>query len=464
MIIGLISASLLLLVTLQFAWLRSSYHQEHVRLQRDLSRMFKDMVIEMNDSIFNKNISALPSGNITRMEVKDSLTVMTNAKVATGLHLLPDSVGMGTKQVMVYVREGNDSLMNFLKPLAEKMKGLRGRRSFSINLSRETLNEKEVATKFGKLLEAAQLPVHFKIDAVRPAFGSRRRMAGEDESFAFSSSGNFKIHFSNLSGIIIKRIAPQMLFSVFLTFLTGLSFLMLYRNVKSQQRLADLKNDFISNMTHELKTPVTTVGVALEALRNFNGLENRKLTHEYLAIAQNEVNRLSLLTDKILKTSVFENRGVEIESETVNLEKIVDQTVQSLKPVFEKAKAEVEVRKEGTQFTIRGGNVHMTNVVYNLLDNALKYSKEDARITIIMSENAMEIRLSVRDNGVGIAPEYRKKIFEKFFRVPTGDIHSVKGYGLGLSYVEAVVKAHGGRIEVQSEEGSGSNFIIVLPK
>ncbi len=460
LIVGLITASLVLLLALQVAWLRGAYRQEHVRLQRDLSRMFKDMVFEMSDSLFKKNISALPAASISRIEIRDSVTTIGNSKVSARRHVFTDSLDNGSVQVMVFAQGGKDSLGNFLKPLAEKIKGSKGRRSFSINLTGEKLSQNEVAKKFGKSLQEANLPITFKVDVVQPEFGGRRRLPFEDESFVFTPSGGFKTHFSNLSGIIFKRIAPQVLFSVFLTALTAISFWMLYRNIKSQQRLAELKNDFISNMTHELKTPVTTVGVALEALKNFNGLENPQLTQEYLAIAQNELNRLSILTDKILKTSVFENAGVQFESENIDLEKIVEQTVQSLKLVFEKSKATVEIQKEGSYFNLKGGAVHITNVVYNLLDNALKYSRENPFLLITLKENSHEVTLSVQDNGVGIAPEFKKRIFEKFFRVPTGDVHTVKGYGLGLSYVDAVVKAHNGVIEVNSELGEGSCFII----
>ena len=287
LIIGLITASLVLLVALQVLWLRGAYHQEHVRLQRDLSRMFKDMVFEMSDSLFKKNISALPSANIARIEYKDSLRISGSDRLNQNPHAFADSANNGSVQVMVFAQGGRDSLNNFLKPLAERIKGARGRRSFSINLTGEMLNEKEVAKRFNDALQEAQLPITFTIDFVKPEFGSRRRLRFDDESFVFTPSGGFKTQFSNLSGIIFKRIAPQMLFSIFLTALTGLSFWMLFRNIKSQQRLAELKNDFISNMTHELKTPVTTVGVALEALKNFNGLENPKLTQEYLAILTN---------------------------------------------------------------------------------------------------------------------------------------------------------------------------------
>jgi signal transduction histidine kinase len=226
----------------------------------------------------------------------------------------------------------------------------------------------------------------------------------------------------------------------------------------------ELKNDFISNITHELKTPVTTVGVAIEALKNFKGLNNPELTTEYLDIAQNELNRLNILTDKILKTAIFENKGVEFNPEPVDMEKLVEQVLGSMKLVLEKQGAHVHVEKEGQDFQLMGGLVHLTSVIYNLLDNAMKYSPVDPKIIISLKSEGNKITLSIKDHGIGIAPEHRKRVFEKFFRVPTGDVHNIKGYGLGLSYVESVVKSHKGTIEVESEPGKGSNFIITLPK
>lgn len=267
-----------------------------------------------------------------------------------------------------------------------------------------------------------------------------------------------------MRNVTIKKITPQILFSVFLTVLTTAAFVIMYRSIRAQQRLMELKNDFISNITHELKTPITTVGVAIEALKSFQRIDNPKLTNDYLDIAQNELNRLSILTDKILKTSIFENKGIEYQPEPIEMDKLIEQVLASMKLVFEKQGAKVTFEKEGNDFSLMGGSVHLTSVIYNLLDNALKYSLITPEIMIYLKGEPSEIILSVKDNGIGIAAEYRKKVFEKFFRVPTGDVHNIKGYGLGLSYVESVVKSHKGVIEVQSEPGKGSNFIIVFPK
>ncbi|MBY0435167.1 MAG: HAMP domain-containing histidine kinase, partial [Cyclobacteriaceae bacterium] len=358
-----------------------------------------------------------------------------------------------------------DSITRFLKPLAERIRGTKGQRAFSIQLNSQPLEKEAIERKYRSALRQADLPLLFEVECSPHKFDlAARPLRPEDEQLVITPAGLYHVSLSNLNNFALKRITPQIVFSIFLTALTSLSFFMLFRNIRAQQRLAELKNDFISNMTHELKTPVTTVGVALEALKNFNGLENPKLTQEYLAIAQNELSRLSLLTDKILKTSVFENNGIDVGQEAIDLEKVVEQTVQSLKLVFEKANAQVTIEKEGNDFTMKGGLVHITNVVYNLLDNALKYSPDQPRINIQLKDQPERIVIIVQDEGAGIPSEFKKKIFEKFFRVPTGDVHTVKGYGLGLSYVDAVVKAHGGTIEVDSLPGKGSSFTITWPR
>ncbi len=280
----------------------------------------------------------------------------------------------------------------------------------------------------------------------------------------FGPVHRYAIVISDFRHIILKQITPQILFSLFLTLLTTAAFLIMYRSIRTQQRLMELKNDFISNITHELKTPITTVGVAIEALKDFKAINNPTLTKEYLDIAQNELNRLSILTDKILKTSLFENKGIDYQPELIEMDKLVEQVLASMKLVFEKQEAKVSFEKQGNDFSLMGGSVHLTSVIYNLLDNALKYSLITPEIVVNLTEKSAHIILSVKDNGIGIATEYRKKVFEKFFRVPTGDVHNIKGYGLGLSYVESVVKSHKGMIEVQSEPGKGSNFIVTLPK
>jgi two-component system, OmpR family, phosphate regulon sensor histidine kinase PhoR len=289
---------------------------------------------------------------------------------------------------------------------------------------------------------------------------------------------NYAAVFPNYQGYLLKKIIPQSLFSLFLLGITGIAFATIYRNLQRQRRLTQLKNDFISNVTHELKTPIATVSVAIEALQNFGVANNPAQTQEYLEISKNELNRLTLLVDKVLKMATFEEQGLALNKEIINLHELVQQVLKSMKLQFEKYGAYLTPAPlpsergnaaplslgRGVGGEVLADRIHLTNVVYNLLDNALKYSHQNPQIGVQVSETEAEISLSVSDNGIGIPAEYQSKIFEKFFRVPTGDTHNVKGHGLGLSYVASVIEQHGGRLKLQSEEGQGSTFTVVLPK
>jgi two-component system phosphate regulon sensor histidine kinase PhoR len=230
-----------------------------------------------------------------------------------------------------------------------------------------------------------------------------------------------------------------------------------------QQRLSELKNEFISNITHELKTPIATVGVAIEALKNFNAMQDPRRMKEYLDISSNELQRLGFLVDKVLKLSMFEKKEVDLRYETVNLRELVEEVKESLRLQLEKYDATVGVEQDG-DITLEVDRLHLLSVIFNLLDNALKYGKGKPVISIRLAEKGSTVEMRVADNGIGIPRAYKEKIFERFFRVPQGNIHNAKGYGLGLSYAAEVVKKHKGTIVAESEEGKGTEFIITLPK
>ena len=238
---------------------------------------------------------------------------------------------------------------------------------------------------------------------------------------------------------------------------------MLYRNLQRQRKLTEIKNEFISNITHELKTPIATVNVAIEALRNFNAIQSPEKTKEYLDISAAELQRLSLLVDKVLRLSMFENKEIELRKEKFDLYALSAQIIATMKLQFDKANAIVSLTKDGDKFIIDADKIHIASMIYNLLDNALKYGKEEPEITVMVISHGGYIELRVSDNGIGIAPEYRQKIFEKFFRVPSDARHDIKGYGLGLSYVNHIARRHLGFIEVESNPGKGSSFHVKLP-
>jgi len=486
----LMISSIALLLVLQVFWLTSSYEKAYFDLRRDTNMLFRSTVIAMRDSLLVRSIERVPSETDTIQGKPLFFSRQMDTLINYEVRKAKTKKSIDAAQVQVYITStsSSDSAKHLLPPLM-RHGGFEGGGRFIIRRGPDSLSIDSLRVHVSKALAKSGQHVTFDIKhsffnpgpfevggRVRGFF--RNNPEKEEEHFEASVFSNqlfsdwvrydpmhrYSIMLSDFRPMLLKEITLQFFFSLFLTAVTIAAFVMLYRSIRSQQRLMELKNDFISNMTHELKTPIATVSVALEALKNFNGMGNPKLTAEYLDIAQHELNRLTLLTDKVLKTSAFEDHGIEYTTESVNLETTIDQILNSMKLVFEKQKATVSFDKEGNNFAVQGGSIHLTNVIYNLLDNALKYSPDQPAIRIFLKEQREKIILSVTDNGLGIPSEFKNKIFEKFFRVPTGNVHTIKGYGLGLSYVDTVIKNHKGTIHVESESGKGSVFTITLLK
>lgn len=331
----------------------------------------------------------------------------------------------------------------------------------------DTLSMAELDKRFRAALDKESVKVNFTItkDSVS------QRQPGEmvdptrtnELLMGYASNYFLRYELHDSFRYIMGKLSPQITLSLLLIALTSFTFVLLYRNLVKQRRLTQFKNDLISNITHELKTPIATVSVAIEALKNFHAMEDPRRTEEYLDISNSELQRLSLLVDKVLRLSMFEKHQVELKTERFELRQLAEEVMGSMRLQFEKAKASVQLHAEGEDLSINADRLHLTSVIFNLLDNALKYSGDSPSITVIINRNDAGLQLIVSDNGVGIPAAYRKKVFDKFFRVPSGNTHNVRGYGLGLSYVAYVVERHKGSIEVVSEPGEGSSFIIQLP-
>lgn len=246
--------------------------------------------------------------------------------------------------------------------------------------------------------------------------------------------------------------------SLVLLLLTTGSFVFMLRTILRQKKLSDIKNEFINNMTHELKTPIATVTAAVEALQHFGALDDPHKTQEYLNISQNNLQRLSDLVEKVLNLAVEEKGEMECHTEAVGLAEMIgdlaaNHRVKSAKKVIFNMHIPF-----GT--TVHVDRMHFGNVLNNLIDNAIKYSHDRVTISFDFRREQKGWQLTVSDNGIGIPKAYQESVFDRFFRVPTGDLHQVKGFGLGLAYARQVVEKHGGSISVTSEPGKGSAFIL----
>ena len=396
-----------------------------------------------------------------KQEIVSTINVL-RSKITDSLKKDPDSKG----GMVIRVNKNSDMTMSgdtvkFVQALPPRGSNHILEMLYGVDSLQDSIRVEEIQTKYATALDELNIDVPFSIHRIEEPGDEFPDL--KTVTVGFANPVTYKLELGNTAPYLLKRIGLPVLFSIVLLGITVLSFIMLYRSLLRQRRLAEVKNEFISNITHELKTPIATVGVAIEALKNFNAMQNPERTREYLDISGNELQRLNLLVDKVLKLSMFEKKEVELKYETMDLKNVVNEVVASMRLQLEKYKASILVSNSGN--SVMGADMlHIQSVVFNLLDNALKYSKGDPEIKIEIEGKEKEIVLSVSDNGIGIPVEYQNKVFEKFFRIPHGNTHNAKGYGLGLSYVAHVVEKHRGTIRVESRAGVGSKFIITLPK
>ena len=478
----LMVSGLLLLLILEGLWLDEVYKDNVYSLRRENNRTFFGAVRDIQDSlraqfyespiVFQfKDSMQVATVNITRYPRLDSakLLLMHGNEIQTQLNskapfeseeLVDTVISLG------YQRRRNN----------ERQRGEMGALALYIALTDPELvadsNWSEKTTpildnifeeRLNLAYRDANFPLKHQIIKVEDSLWVRSGI----ETFPYIDypSGNkYIVKIPEFRPFIFRKILPEILFSFLLLVSLSLAFVLIVQYLIRQNRLSRMKDDFISNVTHELKTPITTVGVAIEALSSFHGLNDPARTQEYLEISKHELNRLTILVDRVLKMAQFETDEPDMKMESLDFKDLIQGILNSMKLQFDKLAAKVSFESVGDRFEISGDKIHLTSVVYNLVDNALKYSEHQPQISIDLASNGKEMTFSVADKGMGIAQEYIDKIFDKFFRVPNGNTHNIKGYGLGLSYVASVIERHEGRIEVNSAPGKGTRFTVYLPK
>ena len=257
---------------------------------------------------------------------------------------------------------------------------------------------------------------------------------------------------------------------VFLVLVIATMFVFSLRTIANQQRLDKMKNEFISNMTHEIKTPISTISLACEMLQES---ESEKSEEEvaatpsplstYIGIIADENARMRLLVETILQSSKMSGGNFQIKTDEVDMHRIVNHVMQSFRLTVEGRNGTIETHLDAQPPVIYGDELHLTNLVYNLVDNGIKYSEKAPHIVISTTREAHRFLLKVQDHGIGIPKADQKRVFEKFYRVSTGNVHNVKGFGIGLNYVAQVVRLHHGSISLESEVGKGSVFTVGFP-
>ncbi len=279
----------------------------------------------------------------------------------------------------------------------------------------------------------------------------------------FSQPKFLSIFFPNQNKYLLRTMWLLLTISAMFILVIIFSFSFTVSTIIRQKKVSEIKNDFINNMTHELKTPISTISLACQALSDPDIKMREGIVDNYINIIADENKRLAMVVENVLRTAVMDKGELKLTIVDINMNEVVDQVLQNMNIQLERRGGSFITDLQATNTLVEADKVHLTNVVFNLVDSALKYTEKIPVIKVGTRNEAQGIVVFVEDNGIGISKENQKKIFDKLYRVPTGNVHNVKGFGLGLSYVKAIVDKHNGWIKVKSEPNKGSRFEILIP-
>jgi two-component system, OmpR family, phosphate regulon sensor histidine kinase PhoR len=315
-----------------------------------------------------------------------------------------------------------------------------------------------IADEFGIPIEFDNAPDYYHVDLDTLRTG---------KTVLFPSNildDNLYLHlvFPKKQSFILKEMWGQLLLTLSLMIVIVSAMIFMFRTILAQQRLSEMKSDFISNMTHEFKTPISTISLACEAMGDSGMVSNTKETEPYVKMIREENKRLSLLVEGILQSAVLDRGELKLNKQSVLLNEVIHEVAHNAQFRIQNRGGDIKLAVPNELIEITADRMHFVNVLTNLVDNAIKYSEEAPNIEIKLTKENKSLLLSVKDHGIGIRKEHLPRIFDKLYRVPTGNVHNVKGFGLGLSYVKAIADLHEWNVIVHSKIGEGSEFIIEM--
>ncbi|QHI34798.1 Alkaline phosphatase synthesis sensor protein PhoR [Kordia antarctica] len=271
------------------------------------------------------------------------------------------------------------------------------------------------------------------------------------------------VSFPKRNKYVLSSIMGMAILSIVFTLIIIIAYSSALYQLIKQKQISEIKTDFINNMTHEFKTPIATINLALDAIKNPKIIDDKEKVKRYLRMIREENKRMHAQVENVLQISKLEKNQLEISKEEIDVHDLIQDAMSHIELIVEDKKGYIKTHLTATDSMIMANDTHFTNVLVNILDNAVKYTEGEPKIDIYTETVKNNIQIKVKDHGQGMSKSVQKRIFEKFYREHTGDIHNVKGHGLGLAYVKRIVDDHEGQISVESEKGKGSTFIIKLP-
>ena len=272
-----------------------------------------------------------------------------------------------------------------------------------------------------------------------------------------------EVEFPQKKEFLLSDLIGITVLSIIFTLIIVIAYSSALNQLIRQRNISEIKSDFINNMTHEFKTPIATINLALDAIKNPKIIDNKEKVFKYLQMIKEENKRMHAQVENVLRISKLEKKELDINKQSLNIKGVIEDAIEHVHLILEDRNGTITKQFMADRTTVLINDVHFTNVIVNILENAIKYSPEVPKIEIFLENIKDFVIIKIKDNGIGMSKVAQKRVFEKFYREHTGDLHNVKGHGLGLAYVKKIIDDHNGLIFVESEKGKGSTFSIKLP-
>jgi signal transduction histidine kinase len=482
---ALMISSQLLLSGFVAYWLVGQYREEKMLLYGQLKEAYSQVHDQLLDSLLMKHlvIPSLDDSVMVRIHVDESMDAPVWFEPDSMAEKFPPPQKGQVNKITIDALSLDGSLpsdtgvqsFDVTSVISDEERMVRSVKLF-INKNQEVFHGDTGVFFFASKLDSASLLLSTEktFEEMNWAFGldwpgedlSQEEKAKMHEIIltGYPNSNLPALQVKNTGAYLIRATLPQILFGLILLVLSASALLFAYRSLQKQIALNRLRNDFIGNISHELKTPVSTVKVALEALKTHPHSGDPEKTKEYLEMASSELGRLELLVGKVLHHEMMNHPSLVLEMQDCDLADLARKGARSLEIPIRETGARITVTEEGGPCKVQADRVYLEGVIINLIDNSLKYAGEKPEISLHVACTPAAATLSVSDNGPGIPDAYKDQVFEKFFRIPSGNTHNVKGYGLGLNFAAQVMDQHGGSISFSNLPGGGCRFTLQFPR
>lgn len=415
---------------------------------------------DINGSIFNKKFSSERFKNFSSKRVTEVYNNNGIDNNSLGQSIIPD------------IRDEKSGSLDILNKVQQQIQykdiasltPIEGRitKDKLSKLLKKELEEYGVKTKFEFGIYSSGVPTKIKSDGFHYDKDATYNIPVYTDNEG-NSKYELSVTFPHKKKFLLSELLSITILSIVFTLIIIVAYTSALNQLLRQKHISEIKTDFINNMTHEFKTPIPTINLALDAIKNPRIIEDKEKVYRYLQMIRDENKRMHAQVENVLRISKLEKRELDITKEPTVVHDIIDDAIEHVNLILEDRKGTVVRHYNAARTTCLINEVHFTNVLVNILENAIKYSPGTPEIEIFTENVKDMILIKVRDHGLGMSKIAQKRVFEKFYREHTGDLHNVKGHGLGLAYVKRIVEDHNGQVYVESEKGKGSTFIIKIP-